>query len=429
METVIRGARNVKRKPVRSIGVIVIIGFSLAIFLTSSIVASSIEAQATVLEDSLGRKVIITSSDASFDSSASIDEDILSLTNNISAIESVQTFVTDIDRSGINELLAQGGSLRDPDALRAAVRFISGQNLSSELEGFVSEELVLVDGRMLNDSDIDSNNVLLGVNSALAKGILVGDSIQLNGSSLNVVGLISGDVFQTNATILMSVETAQIITGTSGFDKIILTIESIELVNDVMNILQTEYGDELTIQTASEQEGDDIAQSIEKIGGNADLGAIAALFASMLVVGFIMVIITKERVKDIGVLKAIGLPNSKIVTQFLSESIFMASLGFVVCILITLVAGPMIQTMLIESGSDDSSSSEQGSSPQFQPGQILNPTPESSSMDSITSLEFSVDARSIVSSLVLTILIGIIGALYPIMGALKMQPAQALRYE
>jgi ABC-type lipoprotein release transport system permease subunit len=429
METVIRGARNVKRKPVRSIGVIVIIGFSLAIFLTSSIVASSIEAQATVLEDSLGRKVIITSSDASFDSSASIDEDILSLTNNISAIESVQTFVTDIDRSGINELLAQGGSLRDPDALRAAVRFISGQNLSSELEGFVSEELVLVDGRMLNDSDIDSNNVLLGVNSALAKGILVGDSIQLNGSSLNVVGLISGDVFQTNATILMSVETAQIITGTSGFDKIILTIESIELVNDVMNILQTEYGDELTIQTASEQEGDDIAQSIEKIGGNADLGAIAALFASMLVVGFIMVIITKERVNEIGVLKAIGLPNSKIVTQFLSESIFMASLGFVVCILITLVAGPMIQTMLIESGSDDSSSSEQGSSPQFQPGQILNPTPESSSMDSITSLEFSVDARSIVSSLVLTILIGIIGALYPIMGALKMQPAQALRYE
>jgi len=407
----------------------VIIGFSLAIFLTSSIVASSIEAQATVLEDSLGRKVIITSSDASFDSSASIDEDILSLTNNISAIESVQTFVTDIDRSGINELLAQGGSLRDPDALRAAVRFISGQNLSSELEGFVSEELVLVDGRMLNDSDIDSNNVLLGVNSALAKGILVGDSIQLNGSSLNVVGLISGDVFQTNATILMSVETAQIITGTSGFDKIILTIESIELVNDVMNILQTEYGDELTIQTASEQEGDDIAQSIEKIGGNADLGAIAALFASMLVVGFIMVIITKERVNEIGVLKAIGLPNSKIVTQFLSESIFMASLGFVVCILITLVAGPMIQTMLIESGSDDSSSSEQGSSPQFQPGQILNPTPESSSMDSITSLEFSVDARSIVSSLVLTILIGIIGALYPIMGALKMQPAQALRYE
>ena len=279
------------------------------------------------------------------------------------------------------------------------------------------------------DSDTGSNNVLLGVDSALASGILVGDSIQLNGFSLNVVGLVSGDVFQTNATILMSVETAQIITDTSGFDKVVVTIESIELVDDVMNILKSEYGDELTIQTASEQEGDNIAQSIDTIGGNADLGAMAALFASMLVVGFIMVIITKERVNEIGVLKAIGLPNTKIVTQFLSESIFMASLGFFVCIVITLVAGPMMQTMLIESGSDDSSTSEQGSSPQFSPGQILNPTTESSSMDSITSLEFSVDAKSIVTSLGLTVVIGVIGALYPIMGALKMQPAQALRYE
>ena len=96
--------------------------------------------------------------------SASIDEDILSLTNNISAIESVQTFVTDIDRSELMSFLLAF----DPEALRAAV-IISGQNLSSELEGFVSEELVLVNGRMLNGSDAGSNNVLLGVDSALAR--------------------------------------------------------------------------------------------------------------------------------------------------------------------------------------------------------------------------------------------------------------------
>nr|AIF06157.1 ABC-type antimicrobial peptide transport system, permease component (ABC.CD.P) [uncultured marine group II/III euryarchaeote KM3_190_A04] len=429
MESIIRGARNVKRKPGRSVGVVIIIGFSLAIFLTSSIVASSIEAQAANLEDSLGRTIVVTASDASFDSSATISEDILNLTNNMSQVESVQTFVTEVDRSGISAILAQGGS-PNPEALRAAVRFISGQNLSVELEGFVSEELVLVDGRMLNESDSGSYNVLLGVEAAFSSEIGVGDSLELEGVSLNVVGLISGEVFQTNATILMSIDIAQAITETTGFDKVVITIDSIELVDDTTNFLRSEYGDEVTVQTASDQQGDDIAQSIDAIGGNADLGAMAALFASLLVVGFIMVIITKERVNEIGVLKAIGLPNSKIVTQFLSESIFMASLGFVVCILITLVAGPMIQTMLIESGSNDASSAEEESTPQqFQPGQILNPTPESSSMDSITSLEFSVDGESILTSFGLTILIGVIGALYPILGALRMQPAQALRYE
>ena len=65
-----RCSKRKKRKPGRSVGVVIIIGFSLAIFLTSSIVASSIEAQAANLEDSLGQTIVVTASDASFDSSA-----------------------------------------------------------------------------------------------------------------------------------------------------------------------------------------------------------------------------------------------------------------------------------------------------------------------------------------------------------------------
>ena len=91
----------------------------------------------------------------------------------MSQVESVQTFVTEVDRSGISAILAQGGP-PNPEALRAAVRFISGQNLSAELEGFVSEELVLVDGRMLNESDSGSYNVLLGLRLlSRAKSVLV----------------------------------------------------------------------------------------------------------------------------------------------------------------------------------------------------------------------------------------------------------------
>ena len=192
----------------------------------------------------------------------------------MSQVESVQTFVTEVDRSGISAILAQGGP-PNPEALRAAVRFISGQNLSAELEGFVSEELVLVDGRMLNESDSGSYNVLLGVEAAFSSEIGVGDSLELEGVSFNVVGLISGEVFQTNATILMSIDIAQAITETTGFDKVVITIDSIELVDDTMNFLRSEYGDEVTVQTASDQQGDDIAQSIDTIGGNADLGAMA----------------------------------------------------------------------------------------------------------------------------------------------------------
>ena len=42
----------------------------------------------------------------------------------------------------------------------------------------------------------------------------------------------------------MSIDIAQAITETTGFDKVVITIDSIELVDDTMNFLRSEYGDE-----------------------------------------------------------------------------------------------------------------------------------------------------------------------------------------
>ena len=49
---------------------------------------------------------------------------------------------------------------------------------------------------MLNESDSGSYNVLLGVEAAFSSEIGVGDSLELEGVSFNVVGLISGEVFK-----------------------------------------------------------------------------------------------------------------------------------------------------------------------------------------------------------------------------------------
>ena len=50
-------------------------------------------------------------------------------------------------------------------------------------------------------------------------------------------------------------------------------------------------------------------------------------------------------------------------------------------------------------------------------------------VDIDVDVDIIVDAKSIITSFGLTIVIGVIGALSPISGALRMQPAQALRYE
>ena len=79
----------------------------------------------------------------------------------------------------------------------------------------------------------------------------------------------------------------------------------------------------------------------------------AALFASLLVVGFFLVVITKERVNEIGVLKAIGLPNSKIIRIIFGRINFHGVIAVVVAFFITLVADCVGAIALIESGSND----------------------------------------------------------------------------
>ena len=152
----------------------------------------------------------------------------------------------------------------------------------------------------------------------------------------------------------------------------------------------------------------------------------ANLCVLLVKVGFIMVIITKERVNEIGVLKPLASPNSKIVTQFLSESIFMAS-GFAVCILITFLPVQFKQPSLNQVQMCIHQQKKNQRHNQFQcqvVSPILNPTPVLfyGFNPNQTTVGFSVDGKSLLTSFGLTILIGIIGALLvPYWGALRMQ--------
>ena len=81
-----------------------------------------------------------------------------------------------------------------------------------------------------------------------------------------------------------------------------ITIDSIELVDDTMNFLRSEY---TVTPHRTNKVTTSLNQSIRLVA--MQIWSMAALFASLLVVGFVMVIIT--RVNEIGVLKAIGLKS------------------------------------------------------------------------------------------------------------------------
>lgn len=120
------------------------------------------------------------------------------------------------------------------------------------------------------------------------------------------------------------------------------------------------------------------------------LGLISLLVGSIGVMNIMLVTVT-ERTREIGIRKAVGARRSVILMQFLSESVVLSSVGG----LVGMIGGFLLAAIV-------------GSSLQ---------------------IPFTVPLWAVVSSLVVTSIVGILAGLYPASRAAKMDPINALRYE
>jgi putative ABC transport system permease protein len=128
------------------------------------------------------------------------------------------------------------------------------------------------------------------------------------------------------------------------------------------------------------------------------LSAIAAI--SLLVGGVgvmnIMLIAVNQRIREIGLRKAVGAKNSNIIAQFLIETVFITLTGGILGILFGILIAYLASLIINRLG---------------------------------TSWQFIITWQSVVLGTGVTILIGLIFGLYPARKAAKVSPMEALRYE
>lgn len=155
-------------------------------------------------------------------------------------------------------------------------------------------------------------------------------------------------------------------------------------------------------------------KALGAIRANSLLAAGVAVAAGSLVVLFTMMLVTRERTREIGVLKAIGAANADVAKQFIAESLGVAVVGAAAGVALFAIGGARVANILL--GIATSS---------------LNPATAMGGETPAQSLVLRYDLSwfSLASAFGLVLILTLVGSLYTVTKAVRLRPVEALRYE
>jgi putative ABC transport system permease protein len=284
------------------------------------------------------------------------------------------------------------------------------------------ENLIMEEGRFINKIDILQNRkvVVLGadIKTALFKdSTALGKYVNVNSVPFKVVGISIEPGSTRNRNAYMPVSTAQMIfSGSNRLHNLALTInaetleESQAIEEQIRNVLAKQHKfdpkDESAIGLYNKLENYIQTMKIfQAIKIFIWIIGIGTLIAGIVGVSNIMLIVVKERTKEIGIRKAIGASPASVIGLILLESIMITTLAGYIGLVMGTGLMEMINYFMVQSA---------GPTPDPQGTIFMNPT---------------VDFNIAVSATLLLIVAGAIAGYIPAKRAASIKPIVALRDE
>jgi putative ABC transport system permease protein len=208
------------------------------------------------------------------------------------------------------------------------------------------EKHVLMQGRYINEKDVDEKNKVTTIGRLVARDIFkdenpIGKFINIGSRAFKVVGVfqdISGDT-EENKLIIPYSTRQQILKGTDVIGNLAITFDqnidgsgAVKLSNEIKSLLKKrksiDPSDPSGIRVRNV--ADEIDRSLQFANALqiiVTFVGIGTLIAGIIGISNIMVFIVKERTKELGIRKALGAQPTEIIKMILSESIFITTLS------------------------------------------------------------------------------------------------------
>ncbi|MEK7594331.1 MAG: ABC transporter permease [Patescibacteria group bacterium] len=465
MNVVTRGIRNAFRNKIRTFSIVIILGLSIGLAISMLVARTAVETKIQSVKSSIGNTITIspagvqgfqgggedltTTQLSKVSSVAHVTKVTESLsdrlttdnTNLVSAIDAGSFGNRQAGNSGVN-ISVMGPPPSDGGASSSStsgsgtttVRTftppvgITGTTDTTSASTYGGDKANFTSGKAV-DATKDVNEATIGKALAEKNNLKVGSTFTAYGQTIKVVGIYDTGTVFSNAGIVMSLPSLQRISSQSGsVTSATATIDSIDNVSTALANIKKSMGSAADVVNDQDTAKQAVAP-LESVKTISVYSLIAALIAGSVIILLTMVMIVRERRREIGVMKAIGASNVTIVLQFVCEAVTLTVLGLIVGTIIGITVGGPITNALVSNSSNSTSSgsiSIQGG-PSGAGPRVARSGGGGLGLRNVRDVQASVGSAVILEGVGAAILIAIVGSAFPALLISKVRPAEVMR--
>lgn len=456
MNVVTRGIRNAFRNTIRTFSIVLILGLSIALALAMLIARQAVGDKINSVKSSVGNTVSVSPAGVrGFEGGGdALTETQLASVTKIAHVKSVTETLSDrlttsntnlesaVDAGSLGQRFSsnsgQSFSVSPPSGQSGASDNTSGSGDSSgtvtktftppvtvigttDPTSLSSTEgggtVTLKSGKVFDGTSSD-NVAIIGSSLASKNSLKVGSTFTAYGKTITVVGIFdAGNTFSNNQ-VLMPLKTVQTLSSQAdAITSATVNVDSINNVESVTTAVKKALGSKADVTNAS-AEAEETIKPLENIQTISLYSLIGSVIAGSVIILLTMIMIVRERRREIGVVKAIGASNLSIMAQFMVEAVTLTLLGAVIGIAAGVIAGNPITKMLVNNSTSSSTTTMmQGGGRAVLRG-VGN---------SVTNITANVGWDIILYGLGAAILIAVIGSSIASFFIAKVRPAEVMR--
>lgn len=464
MGVISRGIKNAFRNGIRTTSIVFILAVSISMALIMLMSLKTVQAKITSVKSSIGNTItvspagirgfegggtLLTSQNATDVASlAHVTSTTVSLNdrlrnenssanqggpggNNNSSVDNTTNLTSPITPGsfGNRQRASQGESTSTTSnatfSMPITVTGVNDLDSAAALSAISASQFNVTSGTKI-DPTSSSNVAMIGKDLATKNNLSVGQTFTAYGQNITVTGIFdTGNTF-SNAGIIMPIKTVQTLSGqTDQINSIIALADSIDNVSSVQSAIKDKLGSDKVDVTSQQDTSNNAIAPLENIKTISLYSLIGSLVAGAVIIFLTMLMIVRERTKEIGVLKAIGSSNVGIMSQFIVESLVLTLTSSVIGIIAGIALSNPVLKVLV-TNSQASASTTQG----FGGGgggraMMANFIP--GARNTISNIHAVVGWDIILYGLLAAIVIAIIGSAIPAFFIAKIRPAEVMR--